>query len=102
MASEAYNGGGRACFGGLHEISCSRAWRPASGRGRACRARRRPAVQQQCLRQNMVNGWKVVNDQTLIVDDRVGQQIHRLAGQRLPRPELADAAGLLAAETTSA
>ena len=30
--------------------------------------------QQQCLRQNMVNGWKVVNDQTLIVTDRVGHQ----------------------------
>jgi hypothetical protein len=30
--------------------------------------------QQQCLRQNMVNGWKVVNDQTLIVDDRVGHK----------------------------
>ena len=28
--------------------------------------------QQQCLRQNMVNGWKVVDDQTLIVDDRIG------------------------------
>jgi hypothetical protein len=28
----------------------------------------------QCLRQDMVNGWKVVNDQTLIVTDRVGKQ----------------------------
>ena len=28
----------------------------------------------QCLRQNMVNGWKVINDQTLIVTDRVGHQ----------------------------
>jgi hypothetical protein len=27
-----------------------------------------------CLRQNMVNGWKVVNDQTLIVNDRVGHK----------------------------
>jgi len=27
-----------------------------------------------CLRQNMVNGWKVVNDQSLIVTDRVGHQ----------------------------
>jgi len=27
-----------------------------------------------CLRQNMVNGWKVVNDQALIVFDRVGRQ----------------------------
>ena len=27
-----------------------------------------------CLRQNMVNGWKVVNDQTLIVNDRVGRK----------------------------
>jgi Family of unknown function (DUF6491) len=32
------------------------------------------AAQDLCLRQNMVNGWKVVNDQTLIVDDRVGRQ----------------------------
>ncbi len=31
-------------------------------------------AQGQCLRQNMVNGWKVVNDQTLIVTDRVGHQ----------------------------
>jgi hypothetical protein len=30
--------------------------------------------QQQCLRQNMVNGWNVVDDQTLIVDDRVGRR----------------------------
>ena len=29
---------------------------------------------QSCLRQDMVNGWKVVNDQTLIVTDRVGKQ----------------------------
>ncbi len=29
---------------------------------------------QTCLRQDMVNGWKVVNDQTLIVTDRVGKQ----------------------------
>ena len=29
---------------------------------------------QACLRQNMVQGWKVVNDQTLIVSDRVGRQ----------------------------
>lgn len=28
----------------------------------------------QCLSQNTVNGWKVVNDQTLIVSDRVGRQ----------------------------
>jgi hypothetical protein len=27
-----------------------------------------------CLRQNMVNGWKVVDDQTLIVNDRVGHK----------------------------
>jgi len=27
-----------------------------------------------CLRENMVNGWKVINDQTLIVFDRVGRQ----------------------------
>jgi hypothetical protein len=32
------------------------------------------AEAQACLRQNMVNGWKVVNDQTLIVTDRVGHQ----------------------------
>jgi Family of unknown function (DUF6491) len=31
-------------------------------------------AQQQCLRPNMVNGWKVINDQTLIVFDRVGRQ----------------------------
>jgi hypothetical protein len=30
--------------------------------------------QQQCLRQNMVNGWKVVDDRTLIVTDRVGHR----------------------------
>ena len=29
---------------------------------------------QACLRQNMVNGWKVVDDQNLIVIDRVGRQ----------------------------
>jgi hypothetical protein len=29
---------------------------------------------EQCLHQNMVNGWKVVDDQTLIVSDRVGRQ----------------------------
>ncbi|MES2256157.1 MAG: DUF6491 family protein [Pseudomonadota bacterium] len=27
-----------------------------------------------CLRQDMVDGWKVVNDQTLIVTDRVGKK----------------------------
>jgi len=32
------------------------------------------AQPQQCLRQNMVNGWKFVDDQTLIVDDRIGQK----------------------------
>ncbi len=32
------------------------------------------AADEQCLRQNMVNGWKVVDDQTLIVNDRVGHQ----------------------------
>jgi hypothetical protein len=32
------------------------------------------AAQSTCLRQNMVNGWKVINDQTLIVTDRVGRQ----------------------------
>jgi hypothetical protein len=31
-------------------------------------------AQEQCLRSNMVNGWKVVNDQTLVVTDRVGHQ----------------------------
>jgi len=31
-------------------------------------------AQEACLRPNMVNGWKVVNDQTLIVFDRVGRQ----------------------------
>lgn len=30
--------------------------------------------QQMCLQQNMVNGWKVINDQTLIVTDRVNRQ----------------------------
>ncbi len=29
---------------------------------------------QACLAKNMVDGWKVVNDQTLIVNDRVGRQ----------------------------
>ena len=28
---------------------------------------------EQCLRRNMVNGWKVVNDQHLVVIDRVGR-----------------------------
>jgi hypothetical protein len=32
------------------------------------------AEAQACLRQNMVNGWKVIDDQTLIVVDRVGHQ----------------------------
>ena len=32
------------------------------------------AAQAACLRQNMVNGWKVLNDQRLIVTDRVGRQ----------------------------
>ena len=32
------------------------------------------AQEQQCLRQNMVNGWKVIDNQTLIVSDRVGRQ----------------------------
>ena len=27
-----------------------------------------------CLRQNQVNGWKVIDDQTLIVDDRIGNR----------------------------
>jgi hypothetical protein len=27
-----------------------------------------------CLRQDMVNGWNVVNDKTLIVSDRVGKK----------------------------
>jgi hypothetical protein len=27
-----------------------------------------------CLRQNMVHGWEVVNDKTLIVTDRVGKK----------------------------
>jgi hypothetical protein len=31
-------------------------------------------AQGQCLRQNMVDGWKVLNDQTLIVTDRVGHR----------------------------
>jgi hypothetical protein len=31
-------------------------------------------AQGSCLRQNMINGWKVLNDQTLIVTDRVGHQ----------------------------
>jgi hypothetical protein len=31
-------------------------------------------AQAQCLRRNMVQGWKVINDQTLIVTDRVGRQ----------------------------
>ena len=31
-------------------------------------------AQEQCLRPNNVNGWKVINDQTLIVFDRVGHQ----------------------------
>jgi hypothetical protein len=31
-------------------------------------------AQGQCLRQDMVNGWKVVDDRTLIVTDRVGHQ----------------------------
>jgi hypothetical protein len=30
--------------------------------------------QQACLAKNMVDGWKVVNDQTLIVNDRVGRR----------------------------
>ena len=30
--------------------------------------------QQVCLAKNMVQGWKVVNDQTLIVEDRVGRR----------------------------
>ena len=29
---------------------------------------------QACLRQNMVQGWKVVNDQSLIVTDRTNRQ----------------------------
>jgi hypothetical protein len=33
-----------------------------------------PAPTQACLRQNMVLGWKVVNDQTLVVSDRVNRQ----------------------------
>ena len=34
-----------------------------------------PAQRQQaCLAKNMVDGWKVVNDQTLIVNDRVGRK----------------------------
>lgn len=43
-----------------------------AGAGLASPAAAQP--QGQCLRQNMVNGWKVVNDQTLIVDDRVGRK----------------------------
>lgn len=31
-------------------------------------------AQAQSLRRNMVQGWKVINDQTLIVTDRVGRQ----------------------------
>jgi hypothetical protein len=27
-----------------------------------------------CLQQNMVDGWRVVNDQTLIVNDRIGRK----------------------------
>ena len=30
--------------------------------------------QQACLAKNLVEGWKVVNDQTLIVNDKVGRQ----------------------------
>src|ERR1700743_3863920 len=33
-----------------------------------------PKQTQACLAKNMVDGWKVVNDQTLIVNDRVGRQ----------------------------
>ena len=33
-----------------------------------------PAQTQACLAKNMVQGWKVVNDQTLIVNDRVGRK----------------------------
>jgi hypothetical protein len=33
-----------------------------------------PAQSQACLAKNMVDGWKVVNDQTLIVNDRVGRK----------------------------
>ena len=40
----------------------------------AAPAAAQPASSGQCLRQNMVNGWKVVDDQTLIVNDRVGHQ----------------------------
>ncbi len=33
-----------------------------------------PAQTQACLAKNMVDGWKVVNDQTLIVNDKVGRK----------------------------
>ncbi len=45
-----------------------------AGAALAATASAQPMQPQQCLRQNMVNGWKVVNDQTLIVDDRVGHR----------------------------
>ena len=45
-----------------------------AGAAFAATASAQPMQPQQCLRQNMVNGWKVVNDQTLIVDDRVGHR----------------------------
>lgn len=42
----------------------------------ACALTSSPAAAQgqACLAKNMVDGWKVVNDQTLIVNDRVGRQ----------------------------
>jgi hypothetical protein len=45
-----------------------------AGAALAAPASAQPQQQQQCLRQNMVNGWKVVDDRTLIVDDRVGRK----------------------------
>ncbi len=30
-------------------------------------------AQEQCLRSNMINGWKVVNDRNLVVIDRIGR-----------------------------
>lgn len=35
-----------------------------------------PAAQPACLRQDMVRGWTVVDDRTLIVTDRVGKKFN--------------------------
>ena len=46
----------------------------AAGAFCASPAAAQPRQTQACLAKNMVDGWKVVNDQTLIVNDKVGRK----------------------------